>query len=218
MTFTMDPHQRIASIALSLLVSTGANALDVNLVGLFPNKALVQIDGGGLQTLSVGQKTPDGIVLVSVERDGATFDIHGRRVALALGHARRQSSPTAAESVMVPADAQGHLVADGQVNGTPIRFVVDTGATNVALSAGDASRLGLEYRTGRKTVVETANGALSAYRIRLDTVSIGDVAVHDVDAVVVEGNRLPVALLGMSFLNRVTIKHEGAIMTLTNRY
>ena len=89
----MNSRHSIASIALGLLVSTGATALDVNVVGLFPNKAVVQIEGGALQTLSVGQKTRDNIILLSVERDGATFDIQGRRVALSIGPARRQTSP-----------------------------------------------------------------------------------------------------------------------------
>src|ERR1700674_5565367 len=135
----MDRHHRIASIALGLLVSTAATALDVNVVGLFPNKAVVQIEGGALRTLSVGQKTRDDLILVSVERDGATFDIQGRRVALALGHARKQTSPAAAANyAMVPTDEWGNLVADGQVNGMPIRFVVDTGATFITLPAREA--------------------------------------------------------------------------------
>ena len=214
----MHRRHRIAWIALGLLVSTGATALDVNVVGLFPNKAVVQIEGGALQTLSVGQKTRDNIILLSVERDGATFDIQGRRVALALGHARTQTNPTTADSVMIPTDARGHFVADGQVNGMPIRFAVDTGATFITLAAREASRLGLDYRNGQKAVMETANGDVLAYRVKLDTVCVGDVTVNNVDAVVTEGNGLPVALLGMSFLNRVDIKREGAIMTLTKRY
>ena len=87
----MDRRQRLASIVAVMLVSTGALALDVNVVGLFPNKAVVQIDGGALQTLSVGQKTREGIVLLSVEPDGATFDIQGQRMALGLGHGRPAS-------------------------------------------------------------------------------------------------------------------------------
>jgi aspartyl protease family protein len=217
-TFSRDLRHRIASIALGLLVSTGATALDVKVVGLFPNKAVVQIEGGALTTLSVGQKTRDDIVLVSVERDGATFNIQGRRVALALGHARSQTSPTADDSVIVSADRLGHFVADGQVNGIPIRFAVDTGATFISLPAREASRLGLDYRSGQKVVMETANGEVSAYRVKLDTVRVGDVALHNVDAIVTEGNSLPIALLGMSFLNRISIRHEGAIMTLTKRY
>jgi len=214
----MDAVHRIVSMVFGLLASTAATAVDVSVVGLFPNKALVQIDGGGLKTLSVGQKTRDGIVLLSVERDGATFEIEGRRVALGLGQARTQTRPAAPDSVMVSSDERGHFVTDGQVNGVPIRFAVDTGATFVTVSAGEASRLGIDYRNGRKTVMETANGDVSAYRIKLDTVRVGDVAVNSVDAVITEGNSLPVALLGMSFLNRMTVKHEGAILTLTKRY
>ena len=215
----MDRRHRIASIALGLLVSTGATALDVNVVGLFPNKAVVQIEGGALRTLSVGQKTRDAIILLSVERDGATFDIQGRRVALALGHTRTQTSPAAAANyALVPTDEQGNLVADGQVNGMPVRFAVDTGATFITLPAREANRLGLDYHKGQKTVMKTANGDVFAYRLKLDTVRVGDVAVDNVDAVIMEGNSLPIALLGMSFLNRMDIRREGAMMTLTKRY
>src|SRR5213080_2684608 len=134
----MDIRHRIASIAIGLLVSTGATALDVNVVGLFPNKAVVQIEGGALQTLSVGQKTRDDIILLSVERDGATFDIQGRRVALAMGHARKQTSPAAAANyataanypivanyAVIPTNERGDLIANGEVNGMPVRFAVD---------------------------------------------------------------------------------------------
>jgi len=81
-----------------------------------------------------------------------------------------------------------------------------------------ARRLGLDYLKGRKAVMETANGIAAAYRIKLDTVRIGDLTVNNVDAVVMEGDSLPVALLGMSFLNRMDIRREGQIMTLTKRY
>jgi aspartyl protease family protein len=222
----MNRRHRIASIAIGLMVSTGATALDVNVVGLFPNKAVVQIDGGALQTLSVGQKTRDNIILLSVDRDGATFDVQGRRVALTIGPARRQTSPAAAAQTsptaaasyaVVPTNDRGDLVADGEVNGMPVRFAVDTGATFVTLSAREASRLGLDYHNGQKLVMETANGNVFAYRLKLDTVRVGGVAVHNVDAVITEGNSLPVALLGMSFLNRTDMKREGTILTLTKR-
>lgn len=213
----MNPHHRIASITIGLLVSTCAAALDVNVVGLFPNKAVVQIEGGALQTLSVGQKTRDEVMLVSVERDGATFDIRGRRMSLGLGHARMQASGSP-DSVMVSADGWGHFVTNGEVNGVPMRFAVDTGATFISLPAREATRLGLDYRKGQKAVMETANGDAFAYRVKLDSVRVGDVILNNVDAVVMDGDGLNVALLGMSFLNRMDIRREGAIMTLTKRY
>ena len=83
---------------------------------------------------------------------------------------------------------------------------------------GDGKNFHVEYRNGQKVVMESANGDVSAYRVKLDTVRVGDIAVHNVDAVITESNSLPVALLGMNFLNRMDIRREGAIMTLTKRY
>lgn len=214
----MNHRHCIALVVFSLLVSTGAAAQDVNVVGLFPNKAVVQIEGGALQTLSVGQKTRNDVTLLSVGRDGATFDIQGRRVVLALGSARRLASPGAeANYAEVPTNERGDLVANGEVNGMPVRFAVDTGATFITLPAREATRLGLDYHNGQKTMMETANGEVLAYRLKLDTVRVGTVVMHDVDAVITESNSLPIALLGMSFLNRVDMKREGTILTLTKR-
>jgi aspartyl protease family protein len=223
----MNRRNRIALLAVGLLVSSGAVALDVNLVGLFPNKALVQIDGGALKTLAVGDKTRD-VTLLSVTRDNAVFDIQGQRVSLSMGPARAQSSAVAvalaetrpaavANYAKVATDARGDFVADGDVNGMPVRFAVDTGATFITLPAREASRLGLDYHNGKKVVMETANGDVSAYRIKLDAVRVGNVTLNDVDTVVTEGDALPIALLGMSFLNRTDMKREGTTLTLTKR-
>jgi aspartyl protease family protein len=207
----------VAAIVFGLLFATGAAAMDVNVVGLFPNKAVVQIDGGKLQTLSIGQKTAEGVTLLAVAHDGATFEIDGQRLTLGLGHARMKAS-TATAAVMVMADERGQFATNGEVNGIAIRFTVDTGASLVALPAIEARRLGLDYRKGPPVLMSTANGTAAGYRVQLDTVRLGDVTVHAVDAVVMEGEGLPVALLGMSFLRRMDIKREGEIMTLTKRY
>ena len=208
----------LALILASVLLAAAAGATDVTVSGLFPNKALVQINRGSLQTLSVGQKTPDGVMLVSVDRDSATFDIDGKRVTLGMGTARMGASAPAAESAVLTADVQGHFAADGQINGRAIRFVVDTGATLVSLPAAEARRMSLDYQKGQKALMGTANGTTTGYLVKLDTVSIGGVALHGVDAVVMEGNGLGAPLLGMSFLNRMNLKREGDVMTLTRRY
>lgn len=208
----------LAGLICGLLFAHGAAAVDVNVVGLFPNKAVVQIDAGALQTLAVGQKSAEGVVLLSVDRDGATFDIAGQRMTLGLGHARMKASTASAATVMVTADEKGQFVANGEINGVAIRFTVDTGATLVALPAAEARRLGLDYRKGQLVLLNTANGSAAAFRVKLDTVRVGEVTVNSVDAVVMEGEGLPVALLGMSFLKRMDIKREGEIMTLTKRY
>ena len=193
-------------------------ATEVTVSGLFTNKAVVQIDGGPLRTLSVGQSTPEGVVLVSVERDAATFDIDGKRTTLGLGRARMAASEPAAESAVLTADVRGHFTTDGMVNGMPIRFVVDTGATLISLPANEARRLSIDYRKGRKVTMATANGNTSGYLVKLDTVRVGGAMLHGVDAVVIDGTGLRSPLLGMSFLNRMSMKREGDIMTLTRRY
>ena len=214
----MRCRHSIAVLGL-LVVSAGALATEVTLAGLFPNKAAVQIDGGALQTLSVGQNTAGGVVLVSVERDAATFDIHGKRIRLVMGNAHvTASNPSSAASVVLGADARGHFITDGQVNGQPIRFLVDTGASMIAIPAAEARRLALNYTKGQRAMMNTANGQALAYRIKLDTVRVGDVTINSVDAVVMEGTAMPYALLGMSFLNRMKMSREGDSMTLTKRY
>ena len=214
----MNGRHRLVLILAGLLVSAGAGATDVRVSGLFTDKAVVQIDGGPLQTLSVGQKSAEGVVLVSVERDAATFDIEGKRMTVGLGHARMATSEPTVESTVLTADVQGHFYTDGQVNGRSVRFVVDTGATLISLPASEARRLSIDYQKGKKALLRTANGNVSGYLIKLDTVSLGSVTIYGVDAVVIEGSGLASALLGMSFLNRMNMKREGDIMTLTRRY
>ena len=214
----MKGRHRLVLILTGLLVSVGAGATDVRVSGLFTNKAVVQIDGGPLQTLSVGQKSAEGVVLVSVERDAATFDTEGKRITLGLERARMATSVPTVDSTVLTADVQGHFYTDGQVNGRSVRFVVDTGATLISLPVGEARRLSIDYQKGKRALMRTANGNVSGYLIKLDTVSIGGVTIYGVDAVVIEGNALASALLGMSFLNRMNMKREGDIMTLTRRY
>ena len=212
----MQRWHRIVALAGAALAFT-AQAADVTVVGIFPNKAVVQIDGGSLRTLAVGQKTAEGITLLSVDRDSATFDIEGSRATLGLGQARISRTEPAVQSVRLTADLQGHFRTDGQINGRTVAFTVDTGATLIALPVSEAGRLGIDYQRGQKVGMRTANGVTGGYLVKLDTVSLGNVTLHGVDAVVIEGG-LTFPLLGMSFLNRMDMKREGDVMTLTRRY
>jgi len=209
---------RVAGVVAGLLISAGVHAVDVRVSGLFTNKAVVQIDGGPLQTLSVGQKSAEGVTLMSVERDAATFEIGGERMTLGMGHARMMTGDPNRESTVLTANVKGHFYVDGQVNARSVRFVVDTGSTLVAIPASEARRLSLDYQKGQRALMRTANGNATGYLIKLDTVSVGGITIYGVDAVVMEGNGLASTLLGMSFLNRMNMKREGDIMTLTKRY
>ena len=104
------------------------------------------------------------------------------------------------------------------MNGSRVRFLVDTGATLVTLPAADATRLGIDYRRGQQAVSQTANGRVLVYRVKLDSVSVGDMTLLGVDAVVHDSPGLDIALLGMSFINRTEMRREGANLKLTKRY
>jgi len=195
-----------------------AFAADVTLVGLIGAKAIVVIDGGAPRTLAPGQKSAEGVVLLGTEKEAASFEIEGKKRTLRMGQAYSAAARAGRQNVTLSADTRGHFVTMGSINGGSVRFLVDTGATFVSLAASEARRLGIDYRQGQRGQVQTANGAAVAYRVKLDTVSIGDIEVNNVDAVVSESDTSGVTLLGMSFLNRMEMKRDGQSMTLTRRY
>jgi aspartyl protease family protein len=204
-------------LGLALALAGPAAATDLNVVGLFGNKAVVSINGTPPRTLSVGQRSPEGVELVAVDRDTATFEVDGQRRTLRMGQAYVSRAASTSGSVTLKADSRGHFFTDGQVNGGSVRFLVDTGATMISLPAADARRLGIDYLKGHRGVVQTAAGPTSAYKVTLDSVRVGDIAMNGVDALVIETG-LPFALLGMSFLNRTEMKREGETMVLIKRF
>lgn len=209
---------RALAASAALLFAGLAGAAEVALIGVFPGKAAVlSIDGGAPRTIRVGQQA-GSVSVVSVAPDRAEIIVDGRRRTLALGQfAAAPGASGGRQSVTLAADAQGHFVADGAINGGVVRFLVDTGATAIAIPASDANRLRIDYRQGRRGTVHTANGPAAAYAVRFDTVRLGGLELHNVEGVVLEAG-LPIALLGMSFLNRVEMKREGPTMTLVKRF
>ncbi|RZI41248.1 TIGR02281 family clan AA aspartic protease [Herbaspirillum sp. HC18] len=201
-----------------LLLARAAVAADISVVGLFPNKAVLVIDGGSPKTYSVGATVADGIKLVATNESGVTVEANGKRQIIALGeHVNRSQSSGGRASVTLQADGQGHYMVNGQINGGAVRMLLDTGATMIAMPASDAVRLGIDYKKGAVSYMNTANGVVPAYKVKLNTVKVGDVEINQVDAVVQEQG-LPIILLGMSFLNRTEMRREGEQMVLTKRF
>lgn len=207
------------AVAAGLLAAAAAGAADVALAGLLPGRAVVVVNGGNPRTLSVGGKTPEGVKLLAVEDSAALFEIDGKKERLVLGaHAVSSGGAGGGSSVTLTADSRGQFFTLGSVNGAPVRFVVDTGATYVALGASDAVRAGIDYRNkGQPGQAMTANGVIRSWRVPGNSVRLGDITLHEVD-VAVQENNMPVVLLGMSFLNRVEMKRAGDTMTLKKRY
>ena len=200
------------------IIAAASHAADIALVGVIGDRAAVlAVDGGEPKTVKVGQ-TWSGVSVVSVQKDRATVRIDGKERVLVQGpHYRSGAAASDRESVTLAADARGQFFGEGAVNGVALRFIVDTGATLVSLPAAEARRLGLDYRSGQRGTVQTANGAVPAYRVRLDHIRLGAIELTGVDAVVIEEG-LPIALLGMSFLNRTQMLRDGDTLTLVRRY
>jgi aspartyl protease family protein len=206
---------RTAILLLLVVLSTAAGAADVALIGVIGDKAAVlALDGGDPKTVKVGQKW-SGITVISVERHEATVEVDGKRRVLKIGqHYRAVPAAADRQSVTLAADTRGHFITDGAINGNPVRFLVDTGATMVALPAAEAVRLGIDYRKGQSA---TAGGMVTTYRVKLDSVRLGAIEISGVDGVVLEQG-LDITLLGMSFLNRIEMKRDGHTMVLIRRF
>jgi aspartyl protease family protein len=110
----------------------------------------------------------------------------------------------AGRSLSIPRDARGHFATDGRIDGQRIDFMVDTGASLVALNEKSAARFGLRPSRGDYTAtVTTANGTIKAARTRLAMVELGGLVVRDVDAMVLPDEALSENLLGLSFLSKL---------------
>jgi len=180
--------------------------------------ALLMIDGQP-RTVRLGQ-TVQGIRLVSLEGESAVVEVDGARRTLLLGAAPASVNGTGApkgRQIVLSSGLGGHFTTSGAINGRATQFMVDTGATAVAISQQEAENLGLKYREGRSLSVQTANGPAPGYLITLAVVRIGDVEVRNVEAVVVP-SQMSHVLLGNSFLSRFQMHRDNDILTLDLRY
>jgi aspartyl protease family protein len=209
-------HSTLLAVGLCL-VSGLAGAQDVGLAGVLGSKAMLMINGGEPQSVAVGQSL-EGVRVVSVQGDQVVIEIGGKKRPLRVGqHAIGAAAADGSGKITMTADNQGHFYTTGTINGVSVRFLVDTGATMISLGATDARRVGLDFNRGQKGMTQTANGQVVVSKIQLDTVRIGDVTLHNVDALVHQ-TEMPMALLGMSFLNRMEMQRDGSTMTLKKRF
>ena len=214
-------HSFLAAAQMLALMAAApaAHAQSVSMSGSLGDKALLVIDGTP-STVATGA-TVRGVKLVSVSGNGAMVEVQGKRVPLAIGGAQVNLGGTNSEGggtqIVLTAVGGGHFVTDGTINGKTVRFVVDTGATYVSMGADQARDLGIDFLKGDRGTMSTANGLTSAYKVKLNSVRIGDVQLYNVDGLVSQ-QPMPFVLLGNSFLTRFQMKRENDTMTLTKRY
>jgi len=206
---------------LLLLACTAASAQSVALQGMLGSSALLIVNGGAPKAVATGA-THQGVKVISTSGDQAVVEIEGKRHTLRVGEAPASVGGTGGASargnrIVLTAGSGGHFMTQGAINGQAANFVVDTGATMVAMGAADADRLGLNYKAGQPGYSTTANGVAPAWRIKLGSVRVGDVEIYDVDAMVTP-QPMPFVLLGNSFLTRFQMKRENDQMVLERRY
>ena len=203
--------------SLCFLFSLGLGAQEVGLAGIIGSKALLMINGAPPRSVPQGS-TVDGVKVVAVQGDQVIIEIGGRKRPLRVGqHAVGVIPEGGADKLVLNADGQGHFFTTGVINGVSVRFMVDTGASMISLGASDARRMGLDFNRGQKGMSQTANGQVVVSKIQLDNVRVGSVTLHQVDAVIHQTD-MPIALLGMSFLNRMEMQRDGNTMTLKKRF
>ena len=210
---------KTAALLAILLISTAASAQSVALAGMLGSKALLVVNGTAPKTVAPGE-THEGVKVISTRGDLAIVEQDGKRSTLRVGEAPvsmgASKSGGKGNRIVLVAGTGGHFLTAGQINGKAVQFMVDTGATSVAMGAQDAERTGINYKAGQPVAMSTANGNVQGFRIKLDSVRVGDVEVFGVDAVVTP-QPMPYMLLGNSFLTRFQMQRENDQMTLTKR-
>ena len=220
------------ALAAALAICTGAafaqaqgstqgnsEASDVALAGRMGDKALLLLQGRSV-VLAVGQAS-GGTRLVRWEQDSAVVEHAGAQLRLRVGAAPSRlggdgAAAGTAREIVIPAGPGGHFLADGAINGQSVRFIVDTGATLVALSRAEATRLRLDLGSAQPVRAQTAAGVAAAWMLPLQRVRVGEVEVFQVMALVTDAP-MPYVLLGNSFLDRFQWRRENDVMRLSRR-
>lgn len=200
---------KLAGILILGSILSQAWALDVVVVGLFSDRAVVKIDGQ-TRLLKVGESSDD-VTLLAVSAAEARLKIGKKEQVLGLGQDRGgiQADSTDKAVVEIAMNAKGQFITSGMINGRVVEFLVDTGANTVSMNREDAKRLGIDYRRfGETGYSATANGAVKNWRLLLDKVKVGGIIVTSVEASVRDNDDAIPVLLGMSFLSRIKMEHE----------
>jgi aspartyl protease family protein len=202
-------RQNLLTLALALAAADAA-ATDVFVTSISPTQVQLMIDGKAVRTLGPNDVSPEGVKLLEIKGGAAVLQIDGRTVQLGLGQATQRST-------VLRADGHGHFMVRALINNVAVPAMIDTGATSVFVSWNHALQMGVDPRQGQRMVTETANGRAYVYAVTFARVQVGDIVLINVPGSVSEpGNdRLPVVLIGMSFLRHVDMRRSGDTMTLS---
>lgn len=215
----------IIFVCLSLLMIpvTALAVKSVSVYALFNGRAILVIDGQK-RMLKEGETSPEGLTLISSTTQSALIDVDGRKEQLDLKIVPSTGPVSGPDDglsefdknvVTLDRSSSGFFYADGEINNRPVRFLVDTGANNIAMSASMARSLDIDFENGKKSLATTANGIVPMYLIKLDKVTVGSIELENVETSIISDPGPNEVLLGMSFLGQLKVEHSGDRMILT---
>ena len=207
---------RLAALAL-LFASLTAQAVEINLIAIMGSKAMVEVDGAR-KLMEAGQSA-SGAKLLNVSADAVVFEAGGRKLTLSMDNRSIKSniSPEGGKKLVMPND-NGHFYAGLAINGLPLRGVVDTGATVLTLSSNHARAAGIDLSRATTGTAVTAQGTVATRQTTINTLRLGDIVLHNIDALVIDGQFPPTPLIGMNVLQRFTMQRDADRLTLIQRY
>jgi aspartyl protease family protein len=207
-----------AGVALAAAAAAGQT---VSLNGNMGERQGLLVIDGVPRVLEVG-RTVQGVRLLSLTPTQAEVEVGGVRRTLVAGASpvrlagSEGASSAGGNEIVLSAGTGGHFTTAGQINGKAVSFLVDTGASVIAMSQADAVRIGLDYKNGKRGFTQTANGSVPVHAVNLTSVRVGDVEIANVDAVILPAGMQHV-LLGNSFLARFQMKRDNDTLRLTKR-
>ena len=202
-------------IVLVLFMLPAQAVEQIYVEAIFGNKVMLMVDGNR-RTLAIGQTSREGVEVISVNNDAVVLEVNGKAQSYTLGSAI-STNFTKRESIeeKVFADKRGMFETVGTINGQTVEFLVDTGATLIAMNKKQAKQLGIRYRLdGKPTGASTASGFVKGYKVKLKSVSLGRIKRANVDAMVIDGVHPGPILLGMSFLSDLKVEKAGNTLTV----
>ncbi len=200
-----------------LMWASSCGALEIEAKMLAQGSAVLEIDGKQ-RLLREGVRSPEGVLLVSADIKQAVIEVDGKKQSLGMSRGISTKFKKAEKTEVRIASGRGeHYRIKGLINGMAVYFMVDTGATFVSMSHQEAERLGIDYRGGAPITMSTANGIAKAYLITLNSVSVGNIVVNNVQAVVHAGDFALELLLGNSYLSKVDLKIDQGVLVLREK-
>lgn len=192
---------------------------DVQVNGLLPNQAVMTIDGQQ-RILKTGQTSPEGVTLVAADSKKATLEWQGERFERTLSRqiTSNFSAPVEKQEVRIKRGRHDHYFTPGHINGRMVNFMVDTGASAIAMNHEEADRLGIDWRNGQRFMAGTAGGDTPSYAVTLDSVTVGGITLYNVEAAVIVADTDNDILLGMTFLGKTEMREENDMLVLRKKF